>query len=124
MSKPSVIFSSLVLTSVLCGAVAIMAGCNGSSSGPGVTTVQPIAPVANPCPRGGGGGVVQNPPDLFSKHGVLTVYFSYQTITDSDGRNLFCFMTPGGLENPTLHVNPGDHLVSYLRNNTPKTPVA
>ncbi len=67
--------------------------------------------------------MVQNPPDLFSKHGNLTVYLSYQTIIDADGRNLFCFMTPSGLENPTLHVNPGDHLVIYVTNNTPATPV-
>jgi FtsP/CotA-like multicopper oxidase with cupredoxin domain len=123
MRKQLVIYSSLFLTIVVCAVAQLLAGCNGSSSGPGVTTVQPIAPVANPCPREAAGSVVQNPPDLFSKNGVLTVFFSYQTITDIDGRNLFCFMTPSGLENPTLHVNPGDHLVIYVTNNTPKTPV-
>jgi FtsP/CotA-like multicopper oxidase with cupredoxin domain len=123
MRRPLAIRSSLLLTIVVCAVAQLLVGCNGSSSGPGVTSVQPIAPVANPCPREAAGSVVQNPPDLFSKHGVLTVFFSYQTIMDADGRNLFCFMTPSGLENPTLHVNPGDHLVIYVTNNTPKTPV-
>jgi len=47
-------------------------------------------------------------PALFSSHGVLNVDFSYQTRTDAYGRALYCFMTPSGLENPTLHVSPGD----------------
>ncbi len=66
---------------------------------------------------------MQNPPALFSKNGTLHVQFSYQTTTDADGRTLFCFMTPDGLENPTLHVNPGDHLIIDLTNNTPATPM-
>jgi FtsP/CotA-like multicopper oxidase with cupredoxin domain len=32
-------------------------------------------------------------------------------------------MTPEGLENPTLHVRPGDHLIINLTNNTPASPV-
>ncbi len=101
-----------------------LTACNGSSSGgPAVISPRPIPPVANPCPREAAGSVVQNPPDLFSKNGVLSVDFSYQTIPDSEGRNLFCFMTPDGLENPTLHVNPGDRLVVNVTNNTPATPV-
>jgi FtsP/CotA-like multicopper oxidase with cupredoxin domain len=28
-------------------------------------------------------------------------------------------MTPDGLQNPTLHVNPGDHLIITVTNNTP-----
>ena len=78
-----------------------------------------VAPVANPCPRLAAGSVVHNPPSLFSKNGVLIVNFSYQTRTDSDGRSLFCFMTPDGKENPTLHVRPGDHLIVNVTNNVP-----
>jgi FtsP/CotA-like multicopper oxidase with cupredoxin domain len=48
------------------------------------------------------------------------VSFSYQTTTDSFGRQLFCFMTPSGLENPTLYVNPGDTLNVTVTNNTPR----
>lgn len=28
-------------------------------------------------------------------------------------------MTPSGLENPTLHLKPGDHLIVTVTNNTP-----
>src|SRR5260370_13356866 len=86
----------------------------------------PVAPVPNPCPRFAAGTMVQQPPALFSHNGVLNVRFSYQTTTDttdSPGRQLFCFMTPDGLENPTLHVNPGDTLNITVTNNTPTSPV-
>ncbi|MBV8826461.1 MAG: multicopper oxidase domain-containing protein [Hyphomicrobiales bacterium] len=79
----------------------------------------PVAPVANACQRFPAGSVVQQPPALFSQNGVLNVRFSYQTTTDSFGRQLFCFMTPDGLENPTLHLNPGDTLNVTVTNNTP-----
>lgn len=85
-----------------------------------VTTPTPVAPVANPCSRPAAGGVVHNPPALFSSDGVLNVRFSYQHRFDSIGRELFCFMTPNGLQNPTLHVKPGDHLIITVTNNTPK----
>jgi FtsP/CotA-like multicopper oxidase with cupredoxin domain len=77
----------------------------------------PVASVANPCPRFSAGGVVDNPPALFSSGGVLRVRFSYQTRTDANNRQLFCFMTPSGLENPTLHLHPGDHLIITVTNN-------
>src|SRR4029077_11510819 len=79
----------------------------------------PIAPVANPCPRSAPGSVIQQPPALFSHNGVLSVEFSYQTMTDSANRTLYCFMTPSGQENPTLYVRPGDHLIITVTNNTP-----
>ena len=78
-----------------------------------------VAPVPNPCPRSAPGSVIQQPPALSSQNGVLAVQFSYQTTTDFAGRNLYCFMTPDGLQNPTLHVKPGDHLIITVTNNTP-----
>jgi FtsP/CotA-like multicopper oxidase with cupredoxin domain len=78
----------------------------------------PVARVTNPCPRFAAGSVLQNPPSLFSNNGALRVQFSYQTTTDSNNRQLYCFMTPAGDENPTLHVNPGDHLIITVTNNT------
>ena len=83
----------------------------------------PVAPVANPCPRPAAGSVVQNPQALFSNNGVLNVRFSYQHRFDSAGRELFCFMTPGGLQNPTLHLEPGDRLLLTVTNNTPAQPL-
>lgn len=82
-----------------------------------------VKPVANPCPRFAAGSVVHQPPALLSQDGVLSVQFSYQTRVDAAGRTLFCFMTPDGLENPTLHVNAGDHLLVTVTNNTPAQPL-
>lgn len=80
----------------------------------------PVPPVPNPCtPRFTAGGVIQQPPALFSEEGALNVRFSYQQTTDAAGRLLHCFMTPDGLQNPTLHVNPGDTLNITVTNNTP-----
>jgi FtsP/CotA-like multicopper oxidase with cupredoxin domain len=87
------------------------------------TTAVPVAPVPNPCARFTAGSVIQQPPALFSSNGVLNVRFSYQQTIDTAGRTLYCFMTPSGLENPTLHVNPGDTLNITVTNNTPPSPV-
>jgi len=85
------------------------------------TTFTPpaVKPVANACARFSAGDAVVNPPALFSSHGVLNVDLSYQTRADAYGRTLYCFMTPSGLENPTLHVSPGDRLIITVTNNTP-----
>jgi FtsP/CotA-like multicopper oxidase with cupredoxin domain len=83
------------------------------------TSSAAVARVANPCQRFAAGSVVQQPPALFSENGVLNVKFSYQTTTDAFGRQLYCFMTPSGQENPTLYVNPGDTLNITVTNNTP-----
>ncbi len=82
----------------------------------------PVAPVPNPCPRLTAGTVVDQPPALFSSNGALNVRFSYQQTTDSVGRLLHCFMTDTGIEEPTLHVNPGDTLSITVTNNTPMQP--
>jgi FtsP/CotA-like multicopper oxidase with cupredoxin domain len=84
----------------------------------------PVALVPNACQRPAPSGVVHQPPALFSQNGVLNVQFSYQTTTDSFGRQLFCFMTPSGLQNPTLHVNPGDTLNITVTNNADFTQTA
>jgi FtsP/CotA-like multicopper oxidase with cupredoxin domain len=80
-----------------------------------------VNPVPNPCSRMAAGSVVSNPPTLSSQNGVLSVNFSYQTTKDADGRQLYCFMTPSGLENPTFHLKPGDHLVINVTNNVPES---
>ena len=84
---------------------------------------RPVAPVPNPCtPRFAAGSVVHNPPALYSSNGQLNVRFSYQQTTDSVGRLLHCFMTDTGLQEPTLHVTPGDTLSITVTNNTPPQP--
>jgi hypothetical protein len=79
---------------------------------------------SNPCPRFSAGSVVKNPANLYSQHGSLTVNLSYNTTTDADGRPLYCFTTSDGVESPTLHVNPGDHLIVNVKNNLPKATAA
>ncbi|HUK35986.1 MAG TPA: multicopper oxidase domain-containing protein [Vicinamibacterales bacterium] len=79
----------------------------------------PVPPVANPCQRPSAGSIVQNPPALVSFAGFLTVRLSYQHAFDDAGRELLCFMTQDGLENPTLHVQPGDRLMITITNNLP-----
>jgi FtsP/CotA-like multicopper oxidase with cupredoxin domain len=86
-------------------------------------SLAPVPPVPDSCLRFPAGSVVRNPPALFSHNGYLSVRFSYQTRTDNEGRTLFSFLTPDGLENPTLHVHPGDHLIVTVTNNTPATPI-
>jgi FtsP/CotA-like multicopper oxidase with cupredoxin domain len=74
------------------------------------------------CARPLAGSVVAPPVDLFSSGGVLNVVLDYVSSTDADGRTLYCFVTPGGVESPTLHVNPGDTLHITLNNLLPAPP--
>jgi FtsP/CotA-like multicopper oxidase with cupredoxin domain len=101
--------------SQLFGALAVLLGC----------TAIPLSASAQsdtPCPRPNPGTVVAPPPDLFSVNGVLNASFDYYTTVDSAGRTLFCFVTPDGLESPTLHVRPGDTLNLSVTNRNPPPP--
>jgi FtsP/CotA-like multicopper oxidase with cupredoxin domain len=71
------------------------------------------------CRRPAAGGEVREPPGLFSRAGALNVDLDYVSSADEAGRKLFCFVTPDGLESPTLHVRPGDTLNIRLRNRIP-----
>jgi FtsP/CotA-like multicopper oxidase with cupredoxin domain len=66
--------------------------------------------------------VAAQPPILYSKGGVLNVYFKYYTTVDAAGRTLFCFVTPDGLESPTLYLHPGDTLNMLVTNLNPPPP--
>lgn len=117
----------ILLRIVLCANCAIMAlqesPANAQTVSAPTVGANPVAPVPNPCARFKAGSVVTEPPALSSQNGVLNVRLSYQQTTDSAGRTLFCFMTSNGLEEPTLHVNPGDTLNITVTNNTPASPV-
>jgi FtsP/CotA-like multicopper oxidase with cupredoxin domain len=76
----------------------------------------------DPCPRPGPGIPIAPPPDLFSSNGVLNASFDYYTTVDGAGRTLFCFVTPEGLQSPTLHVRPGDRLILSVTNRNPAPP--
>lgn len=116
-SHPCSLVRILAVTAILLmSSTCVLAQITTPSTG----GIPPVAPVKNPCtPRFAPGSTIQNPPALFSQNGVLNVQLSYQSTTDSVGRQLFCFMTPSGLQDPTLHVNPGDTLNVTVTNNTP-----
>ncbi len=76
MTTRSVGLCSLALAALLAGLPA-----PAFAQTTGLTTVAEVAPVANPCPRAEAGALIQQPPALFSSHGVLNVQFSYQTAT-------------------------------------------
>jgi FtsP/CotA-like multicopper oxidase with cupredoxin domain len=76
----------------------------------------------NPCPRPDPGTIVGSPTDLYSSNGVLNASFDYYTTVDAAGRTLFCFVTPDGLQSPTLHVWPGDTLNLSVTNRNPPPP--
>jgi FtsP/CotA-like multicopper oxidase with cupredoxin domain len=82
----------------------------------------PSLAATSPCPRPESGAVVTPPPDLYSANGVLEVSFDYFTRVDDAGLSLFCFMTPDGLQSPTLHVKPGDLLEITVTNRVPAPP--
>src|ERR1700691_1171192 len=84
-----------------------------------MSQIPAVAQSSSPCPRFPAGSAVVQPQDLFSEHGVLQANFSYQTGVDPNGNSLFCFVTSNGVQSPTLHVHPGDHLVINLTNNVP-----
>ena len=125
MLRRPLLVSSIVTSASLLAYAPASPGAPALVAAPSVSTIPPIpvAPVPNACARFKPGAVVHNPPALFSVNGVLNVRFSYQQTTDSAGRLLHCFMTPGGLQDPTLHVKPGDTLKVTVTNNTPASPL-
>src|SRR5690348_827622 len=66
-----------------------------------------VAAASDKCARPVEGSEITQPPDIYSQDGVLSVTLHYYTTVDDWNRTLFCYVTPDGLESPTLHVNPG-----------------
>src|SRR3984957_11251880 len=88
------------------GAAGVVAAVPQTTTSASSVAASAVAPVAKACQRFAVGSGIQQPPALFSQYGDLKVQLSYQTTADSAVRQLFCFLTPSGLENPTLYVNP------------------
>lgn len=89
---------------------ALLAGASISAS-----AQAPVCP-----PRPVSGTLLQNPPDLFSENGVLSVDLTLQNQQGSDGYLHYCYvyMNLGQqMEAPTLRLNPGDQLIVNLTNN-------
>ena len=111
MSNPARLRRIALVTALLAGAPTAAAPPAKPAS---------VAPVANACSRPAAGSAISEPPRLHSANGALSVAFSFQTRTDEHGRQLYCFMTPDGLQNPTLQLAPGDTLAVTVTNNTPR----
>jgi FtsP/CotA-like multicopper oxidase with cupredoxin domain len=103
------------MTNLFGGLVALLAAC-------GILPTIAAAQSTASCPRPAAGSVAAQPPSLYSEGGVLNVYFKYYTTVDAAGRTLFCFVTPDGLESPTLYLHPGDTLNMLVTNLNPPPP--
>jgi len=101
-------------------AVLMAALCTARPSSADTNKLPPVAPVANTCPGQQQAARLPTRRDFHSANGTLTVSLSFQTRVDEHGRRIFCFMTPDGLQNPMLHVMPGDTLAITVTNNTPR----
>jgi FtsP/CotA-like multicopper oxidase with cupredoxin domain len=93
----------------------------GVSTGVALAALAANATEAAPstCARPVAGSVVATPPALYSQHGELAVDLDYVSSVDKEGRTLYCFVTRGGVESPTLYVKPGDTLDINLTNRLP-----
>ena len=60
--------------------------------------------------------MVEEPPDLHSKNGVLDVHLTAYDAPQSDGATLYCFVDGEGHQSPNLRAHPGDLVVLHLRN--------
>src|SRR5579862_2266166 len=84
----------------------------------GFATAWAQAPICPPRPVSG--TLVQNPPDISSQNGVLSVDLTLQNQQGTDGYMHYCYvyMSQGQqMEAPTLRLNPGDQLILNLTNN-------
>src|ERR1700740_1729982 len=91
-----------------------------------VVCVLPIAIATRPlcaqaahgeaCVRPAIGSVVEEPPDVRSKDGVLEITLSAMNAEQSDGTMRYCFTDAEGRESPNLRVNPGDLVIIHLKN--------
>lgn len=68
------------------------------------------------CPRLAPGSIATSPADLASQKGVLEVTFKFLSVVDEQGLTRYCYVSETGLQAPTLHASPGDHLIIHLQN--------
>jgi FtsP/CotA-like multicopper oxidase with cupredoxin domain len=68
------------------------------------------------CPRPHFGSLVEEPPDLRSKNGVLEANLTAVNEREPDGRTRYCFIDGKDSESPNLRVHPGDLVILHLKN--------
>ncbi|ABF40498.1 multicopper oxidase, type 2 [Candidatus Koribacter versatilis Ellin345] len=83
-----------------------------------VSPVSAQSVAAGKCPHVAEGSTVVNPPEVFSKNGLLEANLTFER-SDVAGEARFCYLTDRGALAPTLHVLPGDKLVLHLTNKVP-----
>ena len=88
-----------------------------SSTAKNTPTTASRAASGSPCWRYPDASTVLEPVALYSKGGVLKVDLAYQASTGPEGVR-YCYTLADGSLSPTLHINPGDHLIINLSNQT------
>jgi FtsP/CotA-like multicopper oxidase with cupredoxin domain len=68
------------------------------------------------CPRPQAGSVVEEPPDVRGRNGVLEITLTALNAPQGDGSVRYCFVDEEGRESPNLRVNPGDEVIIHLKN--------
>src|SRR5271155_4646104 len=106
---------SRMSTKLLCllALLGLAGGCGG------VCAAQQVAggPKAGfVCTRGAEGATVPEPPDVFSKDGVLREELTFHSGVDGAGRAAYCYVDQNGNQEPTLRVHPGDTVILELKN--------
>jgi FtsP/CotA-like multicopper oxidase with cupredoxin domain len=68
------------------------------------------------CSRPAPGAAVEEPEDLRSENGILTVDLTVHNEAQPDGSMRFCYVLGDGRQSPTLRLKPGELLILSLRN--------
>jgi FtsP/CotA-like multicopper oxidase with cupredoxin domain len=75
-----------------------------------------VIPALADCTRPAPGSLVEEPPTLRSRNGVLEVELNYFNHRAAHGDEQYCYLDEYGDQAPTLRVMPGDWLVLRLKN--------
>jgi FtsP/CotA-like multicopper oxidase with cupredoxin domain len=104
--------------------------CTSTASTPArLALLERAAPPASgearsPCSRPEIGSALADPPALRSVDGALHVEFAVRNGRAADGSLRYCYVTPDGVQSPTLRVHPGDLVVIGLKNELAHDPKA
>ena len=78
--------------------------------------VPPVLTAQQVCGRPSAGSAVEEPKDLKSENGALTVNLTLRNDIAPNGQVRYCYTDDAGSLSPTLRVNPGDLLIVRLKN--------
>lgn len=95
----------------MCGILLVGALLGAASAESGLPEI-----AIDQCPRPASGETVQEPEDLRSQNGVLTLDLAIHNYREPDGSARYCYVLPDKHEAPTLRLHPGDELILRLKN--------